>query len=209
MRPHAQRPSPTRIARALDAVRLLPLTYWERGGTAWTRMPAGYAHDEVRERVGEGEADWQAAREAVRTWRMFPAPWASVAPAREPRPGAAVMALLRVLGVWWAMPARVVYVVEEPARYGFAYGTLPGHREQGEELFSVERDADGVVYYRLRAFSRPGTWLAALARPYLRYQQARFRADSLAAVREAVAELAPRFRKTVGAAARRAEPVLA
>jgi hypothetical protein len=40
----------------------------------------------------------------------------------------------------WFGPVRitartqVVYVVDEPARRGFAYGTLPGHPESGEEL---------------------------------------------------------------------------
>ena len=37
-------------------------------------------------------------------------------------------------------PCRVVYVVDEPDRRGFAYGTLPGHAESGEELFMVRFD---------------------------------------------------------------------
>ena len=37
-------------------------------------------------------------------------------------------------------PCRVVYVVDEPDRRGFAYGTLPGHAESGEELFLVRYD---------------------------------------------------------------------
>ena len=43
------------------------------------------------------------------------------------------------------VPARVVYVIDEPLRKGFAYGTLPGHPETGEEAFIVEyRDDDSV-----------------------------------------------------------------
>ncbi len=38
------------------------------------------------------------------------------------------------------VPCRVVYVVDEPDRRGFAYGTLPGHAESGEELFLVRYD---------------------------------------------------------------------
>ena len=37
-------------------------------------------------------------------------------------------------------PCRVVYVVDEPDRRGFAYGTLPGHAESGEERFVVRYD---------------------------------------------------------------------
>ncbi|HEV8560641.1 MAG TPA: DUF1990 family protein [Actinophytocola sp.] len=42
-------------------------------------------------------------------------------------------------------PGRVVHVVEEEHRRGFAYGTLPGHPECGEEAFLLERHADGTV----------------------------------------------------------------
>ena len=48
-------------------------------------------------------------------------------------------------------PCRVVYVVDEPDRRGFAYGTLPGHPETGEELFAVRYDpATEEVYARSR-----------------------------------------------------------
>lgn len=41
-------------------------------------------------------------------------------------------------------------------RYGFAYGTLAGRAEVGEERFSVEWDkADGAVWYDSYASSRP------------------------------------------------------
>lgn len=54
---------------------------------------------------------------------------------------------------------RVVYVVDEPNRCGFAYGTLPGHPESGEEFFGVRFDAaDGTVYAQIVAFSRPWRW---------------------------------------------------
>ena len=37
---------------------------------------------------------------------------------------------------------RIVLVVEEPNRYGFAYGTLSVHPERGEEAFIVSRQED-------------------------------------------------------------------
>lgn len=36
------------------------------------------------------------------------------------------------------IPCRVVYVIDEANRQGFAYGTLDGHPESGEELFYVD-----------------------------------------------------------------------
>ena len=37
-------------------------------------------------------------------------------------------------------PVRIAYIINEPSRAGFAYGTLPGHPEQGE---GVVHDHDG------------------------------------------------------------------
>jgi len=53
---------------------------------------------------------------------------------------------------------RVVYVVDEPNRKGFAYGTLAGHPESGEESFIVDRTDDGSVWLTITSFSRPSTW---------------------------------------------------
>ena len=68
-------------------------------------------------------------------------------------------------------PARVVYVVDEPTRRGFAYGTLPGHPEDGEEAFVVEIADDDSVWIVIRAFSRPARWYWWLVYPVLRMTQ--------------------------------------
>jgi uncharacterized protein (UPF0548 family) len=68
-------------------------------------------------------------------------------------------------------PARVVYVINEKKRRGFAYGTLAGHPERGEEAFVVELDEDGSVWFEVRAFSRPSHWLWWCVYPVLRFAQ--------------------------------------
>lgn len=68
-------------------------------------------------------------------------------------------------------PVRVVYLIDEPTRKGFAYGTLAGHPERGEESFIVEQKDDGSVWLTVRAFSQPSTWWWALASPVLRLMQ--------------------------------------
>jgi uncharacterized protein (UPF0548 family) len=84
--------------------------------------------------------------------------------------------------------ARIVYVIDEPNRFGFAYGTLTDHVESGEERFSVELDqTTGEVWYDLFAFSRPAHPLAKLGLPVSRYLQKSFTADSLAAMKRAIA----------------------
>ncbi len=70
-------------------------------------------------------------------------------------------------GAW----CRVVYVVDEPNRRGFAYGTLEGHPISGEEAFVVERRPDGVVFGHITAVSRPGRWFTRLGAPVLSLAQ--------------------------------------
>jgi uncharacterized protein (UPF0548 family) len=101
--------------------------------------------------------------------------------------GTNLASVIHHLGFWSLQPTRVV-VLLPPAerRLGFAYGTLRGHAECGEELFAVEMDDAGAVWYEIRSVSRPAAALARLAYPYTRWLQARFRRDSLRAMRAAV-----------------------
>ena len=68
-------------------------------------------------------------------------------------------------------PVRVIYVVDEPDRHGFAYGTIAGHPEDGEERFVVERRTDGSVWLTVSSFSRPSSWFWWMLYPVLRLQQ--------------------------------------
>ena len=75
------------------------------------------------------------------------------------------------IGLGIRFPVRVIYVVDEPRRRGFAYGTLPGHPEDGEESWMVEHRDDDSVWITIRAFSRPASrWWWAVA-PILRIAQ--------------------------------------
>ena len=92
-----------------------------------------------------------------------------------------------VLRIGWGRlsipaPLRVVYVVDEPRRRGFAYGTLPGHPERGEESFVVEHREDDSVWLTVRAFSRPAHPALWLGYPVLRIAQATATARYLAAL---------------------------
>jgi uncharacterized protein (UPF0548 family) len=62
-------------------------------------------------------------------------------------------------------PVRVVYVTCEPDRRGFAYGTLAGHPERGEEAFLITLSGGGTVTFTITAFSTPATPLAKAAGP--------------------------------------------
>ena len=184
-RPTAERVRGFRVAQAR-----LPFSY---PGAGLTRdsgaTPAGYDRDRNRQPLGTGAAAFTAARDAIRAWRMFPPPLATIEPAGIPIvSGEVAGVVVRAFGVWFLNAARIVYVIDEPRRFGFAYGTLPGHVERGEERFSVEWLDDDTVWYDLKAFSRPGYWGARLARPLTRRLQRRFARLSKAAMRRAVCD---------------------
>lgn len=146
------------------------LTYTEVGATAGP-MPAGYGHLRRTSVIGAGDAVFDRASAAIGHWEV------------QRRSGIRVTASssgveldsVGVLRIGWGplivrAPFRVVLVVDEPDRCGFAYGTLPGHPECGEESFMVERVGDTVSMV-VTAFSRPGTRLARLGGPATRMVQ--------------------------------------
>jgi uncharacterized protein (UPF0548 family) len=152
--------------------------------------PPGFNCDHNRIQLGSGRETFERAIAAVRQWKMFQMPWVQLCwPDAPIETGAVVGVLVSHLGFWSLNACRIVYVIDERAaveRFGFAYGTLPGHAERGEERFSVEYHSDdGSVWYDLFAFSRPGP-LARLAYPLARSLQKRFARDSKVAMRTAV-----------------------
>ena len=187
-----RRPDDQAIARFVASERDLPFSYREVGSTRTDTTPKGYVADRYRVKLGEGEEDFRRAVDALRGWRQFGIGWTSLHPASaEIEVGSTVAVLARHLGFWSLNSARIAYTLDEDEslrRFGFAYGTLPGHSEKGEELFSVEWDlTDDAVHYAVFAFSRPNHPLAWPGYPFARMLQRRFRRDSTRAMVEAVA----------------------
>jgi uncharacterized protein (UPF0548 family) len=94
--------------------------------------------------------------EGLQSWQAHRLPFVRVVLSdTEVRRGATVVVLLGPRWLAVAAPCRIVAVVNEPTRWGFAYGSLPGHPEQGEEAFVVSIKEDGRVVFEVTAFSRP------------------------------------------------------
>lgn len=146
----------------------LPLTYDGVGGTA-DGPPEGFSSVRMSRRIGHGRARFQQAADSVMRYGMLRGAGLRVAATTdEAQVGTDVLGRL---GPFWA-PCRVVYVIDEPDRRGFAYGSLPGHAVRGEELFAVRYDrSDGAVYAEVAAFSQPATWWSRLGEPVLRASQ--------------------------------------
>ena len=185
-----RKPSDDAMRPFLAAQRELPFAYEAVGATAGT-PPTGYVVDRTRIKLGEGEPVFRSAIAALRRWEQFQLGWVEAWPSgTQVRPGEAVAVMGRAVGVWWLNACRVVYVVDGAgpvSKFGFAYGTLPGHVECGEERFLVEWDrGDDAVWYDILAFSRPHHVLTRLGYPVARRLQRRFGRDSAAAMLRAV-----------------------
>lgn len=185
-----RKPSAESIRRFLTEQAVLDFSYSAVGATA-TTPPAGYVVDRTRIKLGQGEAVFQSAKAALRRWEQFRLGWVEAwSPDTPIKSGEVVAVMGWATGMWWLNSARIVYVVDESgpiSRFGFAYGTLPGHVESGEERFLIEWNrADDSVWYDILAFSRPHHVLIWLGYPMVRRAQRQFGRDSAASMLRAI-----------------------
>ena len=138
--------------------------------------------------IGNGEDDFERAKQSIREWKMFDFPWVELCwPDAAIEEDRTVAILVRHFGFYSLNAARIVYTVGKWDWFGFAYGTLADHGESGEERFSVRLDREsGDVIYDLYAFSRPNHILAHLGYPLTRMLQKRFAEDSKHAMFRAI-----------------------
>jgi uncharacterized protein (UPF0548 family) len=171
---------PLRASEAFNAKQqTLPFTYHPVGCTRTKVCPNGFDADYLSVQIGiGGQPTFEKAKQAIKSWRMFPNGWTEIVPHVPIAIGQQVSMYARFGGFWWRNACKIVYVVDEPDKYGFAYGTTPGHMECGEELFLIECLPDGTIWYTIRAYSKPRHIFAKIGYPLMRLLQARFRKDS-------------------------------
>jgi uncharacterized protein (UPF0548 family) len=137
--------------------------------------------------VGNGEEQWEVASSILMAWGIKTRSGFTVESVPVGVPGVRLGTDYRLtarLGLFSVRePVRVVAVVDEPARRGFAYGTLEGHPVSGEEAFVVHRDVEGDVWLTLRSFTRPGRGVWRVAFPAALVAQRWYRGRYLRALR--------------------------
>ena len=143
------------------------LTYAEIGATEHRGAPAGYRHVASRTYLGEGAAAYHRVAEGILAWELQRRSGLRVrAESDVVVPGARVVSGFGVGPFRINAPCEVVWVRQPapgagPQSAGFGYGTLPGHPARGEEAFEVMIDAQGAVFLKITAFSRPSNWFYA------------------------------------------------
>jgi uncharacterized protein (UPF0548 family) len=172
-------PAEEDVAKFIASQRNLPFTYTEVGATN-TTPPSAYTVDHNRIQLGAGEATYKRAVAALKQWQHFELGWVTIVPRDVAiEVGATVAVKAHAFGTWSLNACRVVYVIDEARRFGFAYGTLPTHVECGEERFLIDWLTDDTVCYDILAFSRPRHPLVRLSFPLARRLQKQFARDSL------------------------------
>jgi uncharacterized protein (UPF0548 family) len=152
---------------------VLPVTYAEIGATAG-ELPAGYHHVRAERVVGRGREAFERAADDLLAGRVQRRAGASVRLSETPlREGTHVQMQLRLGPLRFDIPCVVVWAERTADSCGFAYGTLRGHPERGEERFEIRLTPAGEVIFRIIAFSAPARWFTRLGAPVARLVQAR------------------------------------
>jgi len=133
------------------------LTYAEVGVTRLDEevWAAGPRRLESRVHLGRGEECWSARADAVMRWAVKTRSGFLVMGEPVATLGVDYDLLFRCAGLSVREPVRVVGVVDQATRRGFAYGTRVGHPVSGEEAFIVQRDQNGDVCLTVRSVTSP------------------------------------------------------
>jgi len=154
------RPTEADLRYLAEAGKQDSLTYQPIGISDNTRAPAGYRLDRWSRTLGASDEIFRSATQALRAWQVHRGAGLIVYDNGPPAAGAVVaMAAPLPLG-FIDVVCRVVAFDDEPHRFGFTYGTLRVHPEQGEESFTVVRHEDESVVFEIVAASRPRHVLA-------------------------------------------------
>jgi uncharacterized protein (UPF0548 family) len=150
------RVAPLEAARAAQLA-AASLTYPEVGASLAADLPSGYHHLERSRVLGRGRGTWNVAVADLLAWQVQARAGLRVRASSDVEPDAVVELSAGVGPLAVRAPCRVVAVVRESDVAGFAYGTLPGHPERGEESFVVRLGDDGRVRFTVRAFAEEAT----------------------------------------------------
>ena len=180
-------PTETDLAAQLERCRIDELTYRPAGISLGRETPRGLERRHWTTTL-RGNNAFERGCEALRTWTVHRGA-GLILLADGPIAVGTNVAFSAPLPIGFVDgTCRIVAVVDESDRFGFAYGTLPVHPETGEESFLVVRDRTGAVRFDVEGVSRPTQTLARVFPPVAnRLQDAAVR-RYLSAMEHAVAE---------------------
>lgn len=182
---HLRRPPDTHLRTLLTSAAGDDLTYAPAGVSLTGPTPPMLRRHCWTTELPTGSFETAAA--AISSWQTHRGSGLIVEAEGEVARGVNVAMLAPLPRGWVDVTCRVVEIVDEPDRRGFAYGTLSIHPERGEESFVVTRDDDGAVSFEVVAVSAPVHPLARMGGPITDRLQGRAVRRYLTAMRAIVA----------------------
>jgi len=157
------RRAPASLEEHLRAAEESPLGYGHAGSTVRGEPPHTAPE---REHSIEVDGELAQATAALRAWAPHRGIKGRIVPAGAPIEEGTTLLVVAPFGPFELLaPDRIVAVVDEPDRFGFAYGTLAGHPEVGEELFLAEVLGPHRLRLTVRIHAGPATLLARIGSP--------------------------------------------
>lgn len=168
---HLGQPNAAKLDALLVQAQTSELTYDHARSTVDLRP--GQILSEHQLVLGTGDACFRRAVDRLRAWAPHHTIGALVHPSDAPvELGSTVLVVLPAGPFSIVVPDRIVAIIEAPRRVGFAYGTLEGHHERGEELFLIEHRQGDEVRATIRIDATEATLAARLAHPLVhRFQR--------------------------------------
>ena len=164
-------PTDAVLTALIEQCRADSLTYECVGMTKLATAPRGYRRVQWSRPLGRSDDVFARACNALRQWRVHEGAGLAVV-ADGPLAVGAIVAMSAPLPVGFIdVVCRVVDVEDEADRFGFSYGTLSVHPEEGEESFTVTRSRGDGVVFQIVAVSRPHEVLAKVGAPFARRLQ--------------------------------------
>lgn len=167
---HVGRPSQPH----LDQLRLEALAHetTNEAGLLYRKLPNGFATKTWRRPIDHG--DFERASAGIRAWAGHRHAGIGRVPDMSPiRLGETLALAIPVGPISVSATARIVEIIDEPDRYGFAYSTLPHHPEDGEESFIVTRHPNGELEMIVTAVWRGAAVANHVIPPLTRFLQNR------------------------------------
>jgi uncharacterized protein (UPF0548 family) len=156
---HRRRPTEAQLDRLLATATGAALTYAPAGCSLGAAVPSSFRRRQWEATLPDG-ASFDRAVHTLRRWGVQRGAGLVLRAEGDVAVGVHV-AMAAPLPIGWVeATCRVVDVVDEADRFGFAYGTLPVHPERGEESFLLHRRPLRLV---IVAVSRPAHPLAMAA----------------------------------------------
>ena len=150
---HLRRGNSDDLAGLLARCAAKKLTYDPVGGSLTSVEPPDLHRHHWHADLNSPEA-FERASDALRSWEMHRGAGILVLADGPIEVGTNVAMRAPLPAGYVDVTCRIVAVIDEPNRYGFAYGTLPAHVERGEEAFVVTRDGE-ASRFDVDAISRP------------------------------------------------------